>query len=103
MKKSKAIEALRVAQEVAAIRAALTKRGYRIRKRPKQAVWTIYITEDNFYQLTYQPAPLSSWGLYPQNNSHDSQGVCDRSRHTLENIIQRAITKQSTSIARRVS
>ncbi|MBD0304829.1 MAG: hypothetical protein ICV85_22520 [Tolypothrix sp. T3-bin4] len=95
MRKSKATEALRVAQEVAVIRAALTKRGYRLRKRPKQAIWVIYLTEDRFYNLTYQPAPISSWVLHPQNS--------DGERCTLENIIQRAITKQSTGITGRVS
>jgi hypothetical protein len=41
MRKSKASEALCVAQQVAAIRAALHKHGYQIRKRPKQAVWNV--------------------------------------------------------------
>lgn len=41
MKKSKATEALRVASEIAAIRAALKKRGYRIHKQPKQAIWKV--------------------------------------------------------------
>jgi hypothetical protein len=120
MRKSKATEALRVAQEVAAIRIALKKRGYPIRKRPKQAAWSIYVTQDNVYILTYQPAPISSWVLYPANNATNSQGVCDglpnevaaitasretsdTERHKLENIIQRALIKQSTTLARRVS
>ncbi len=42
MKKSKATEAFRVASEIAAIRAALKKRGYRIHKRPKQAAWKVF-------------------------------------------------------------
>jgi hypothetical protein len=41
MRKPKASEALRVAQQIAAIRAVLHKHGYQIRKRPKQAAWTI--------------------------------------------------------------
>jgi hypothetical protein len=41
MKKSKATEALRVATDIAAIKAALHKRGYRLRKQPKQPVWKI--------------------------------------------------------------
>jgi hypothetical protein len=41
MRKPKASEAHRVAQQIAAIRAALHKHGYQIRKRPKQAAWTI--------------------------------------------------------------
>lgn len=36
MKKSKATEALRVASEIAAIRAALKKRGYRIQRALKK-------------------------------------------------------------------
>ena len=42
MKKSKATEALRVVSEIAAIRAALKKRGYRIQKQPKQAAWKVF-------------------------------------------------------------
>jgi hypothetical protein len=95
MRKSKATEALRVAEDVAVIRAALKKRGYQIRKRPKQAAWSIYVTDDNFYLLTYQPAPISSWVLHPQTN--------DTNRHSLETIIQRALIKQSANIIRRVS
>jgi hypothetical protein len=41
MRKSKATEALRVATDIAAIRAALHKRGYTIRKQPKHAAWTV--------------------------------------------------------------
>jgi len=95
MRKSKVSEALRVAQDVAAIRAALHQRGYRLRKRPKQAVWTVYLTNDSFYDLIYQPAPSSSWVLHPQNNNSD--------RHSLETIIQRALIKLSAGIAGRVS
>lgn len=104
MRKSKAtvregdtrrVIALRVAQEVAAIRAALKKRGYSLRKRPKQPVWTVYITPDHCYQLTYQPAPISSWVLYPQSS--------DRSRQTLLKIIQGALTRQPAGVAGKVS
>jgi hypothetical protein len=41
MRKSKASEARCLAQQVAAIRTELKKRGYQICKRPKQAAWTI--------------------------------------------------------------
>jgi hypothetical protein len=41
MKKSKATEAQRVATDIAAIKAALHKRGYRLRKQPKQPVWKV--------------------------------------------------------------
>jgi hypothetical protein len=95
MRKSKVSEALRVAQDVAAIRAALHQRGYRLRKRPKQAVWTVYLTDDSFYDLIYQPAPSSSWVLHPQNNNS--------ARHSIETIIQRALIKPSAGIAGRVS
>ena len=95
MRKSKVSEALRVTQDVAAIRAALHQRGYRLRKRPKRAVWIVYITDDSFYDLIYQPAPISSWVLHPQNNNSD--------RFRLETLIQRVLNKLSTGIARRVS
>jgi hypothetical protein len=95
MRKSKAIEAVRVAQEITAIRVALHQHGYRLRKRPKQPVWTVYVTDDNFYQMTYQPAPISSWVLYPQNN--------DASHNTIMNIIQGALTLRPAGIAGRVS
>ena len=95
MKKSKATEALRVATDIAAIRAALHQRGYRFRKQPKLAVWKVIITPDHFYKLTYQPAPISAWVLHPQNN--------DTRRHAIENIIQSAIKKQPADIIRRAS
>jgi hypothetical protein len=89
MKKSKATEALRVATDIAAIKAALKKRGYRLRKQPKQPVWKVIITPEIFYTLTYQPAPISAWVLYPQDN--------DRDRQTLETIIQSTLKKQPTN------
>ncbi len=95
MKKSKATQALRVATEVAAIRAALHKHGYRMRKQPKQPVWKVLITPDYFYQLSYQPAPVSAWVLHPQNN--------DTRRQAIETIIQNAIKKQPTASIRRAS
>ncbi len=95
MRKSKAIEAVRVAQEIAAIRVVLHQHGYRLRKRPKQPVWTVYVTDDNLYQMTYQPAPISSWVLYPESN--------DASRNTIMNIIQGALTLRPAGIAGRVS
>ncbi len=62
MNTSKATEALSVAQEITAIRAALIKRGYRIRKRPKQAAWSVYATNDQFlraYLPTHSHTRLS--------------------------------------------
>jgi lambda repressor-like predicted transcriptional regulator len=93
MKKSKATEALRVAKDIAAIKAALHKRGYRLRKQPKQPVWKVIITPDYFYTLTYQPTPISAWVLHPQNNHTRYQ--------TIEAIIQNAIKKQPENLNRR--
>jgi hypothetical protein len=93
MKKSKATEALRVATDIAAIKAALHKRGYRLRKQPKQSVWKVIITPDHFYKLTYQPAPISTWVLHPQNNDTRCQAI--------ETIIQHALKKQPPSSIRR--
>ena len=93
MKKSKATEALRVASDVAAIRAALHQRGYQLRKQPKQPVWKVILTPDHFYKLSYQPAPISAWVLHPQNN--------DTRHQALETIIQRAIKNQPTNLMRR--
>jgi hypothetical protein len=95
MKKSKATEALRVASDVAAIRAALHQRGYRLRKQPKQPVWKVIITPEHFYTLTYQPAPISAWVLHPQDN--------DIRRQAIEAIIQNAIKKQPVNLIRRAS
>jgi hypothetical protein len=92
MKKSKATEAQRVAKDIAAIKAALYKRGYRLRKQPKQPVWKVIISPDRFYKLTYQPAPISAWVLHPQNNDTRSQAV--------EAIIQNAIKKQPVNLIR---
>jgi hypothetical protein len=93
MKKSKATEALRVASDVAAIKAALHQRGYRLRKQPKQPVWKVIITPEYFYKLTYQPAPISAWVLHPQDN--------DTRRNAIESIIQRAIEQQPAYNIRR--
>jgi hypothetical protein len=95
MKKSKATEAVRVATDIAAIKAALHQRGYRLRKRPKQPVWKVIITPDHFYTLTYQPTPISTWVLHPQDN--------DIRRQTLETIIQQALKKQPANLIRAAS
>ncbi|HEY9605683.1 MAG TPA: hypothetical protein V6C85_29025 [Allocoleopsis sp.] len=95
MKKSKATEALRVATDIAAIKAALHQRGYRLRKLPKQPVWKVIISPDRFYKLTYQPDPISAWVLHPQDN--------DIRRNTLETIIQSVIKKQPVNQIRRAS
>ncbi len=88
MRKSKASEARYVAQEVAAIRAALKKSGYRTRKCPKQPVWLIFVNAECCYLLTYQPAPISGWVLHPQGK--------DSARHTIETIIQHATTRSAS-------
>jgi hypothetical protein len=85
----------RIPQDIDAIRTALKRRGYRVRKQPKQAAWTIYVTDDKFYLLTFQPAPISDWVLHPQDN--------DASRDTLSTIIQRALTQQPAKTTRRKS
>ena len=107
MKQSKATEALRVAQDVAAIKSALQKQGYTIRKQPKQAAWKILPPlgkrktqnqtasdhTEKCYLLTYQPAPISSWILHPQSDNRDCQNIL--------NIIQKTLAKQPTDIDRR--
>jgi hypothetical protein len=85
----------RIAQDIEVIRAVLKRRGYRIRKQPKQAAWAIYVTDDKFYLLTFQPAPISAWVLHPQDN--------DSTRATLSNLIQRALAKQPAGNTRRNS
>jgi hypothetical protein len=95
MKKSKATEALRVATDIAAIKAALHKRGYRLRKQPKQPVWKVIITSARFYMLTYQPAPISAWVLHPQDNDIRSQAI--------KAIIQNVIKKQLVNLIRTAS
>jgi hypothetical protein len=76
----------RIAQEIEVIRAALKRQGYRIRKQPKQADWAVYVTDEKFYLLIYQLAPISALVLHPQDN--------DASSDTLSNLIQRVLTKQ---------
>ena len=95
MRKSKATEALRVATDIAAIRTALKKRGYKLQKQPKQAVWSICVTPNVCYKLTYQPAPISAWVLHPQSDEPNRQSLLD--------IIQNTLAKQPADIARRVS
>ncbi len=95
MRKSKATEAKRVATDIAAIRAALKKRGYTVRKQPKQAAWSVSVSPNESYLLTYQPAPISAWVLHPQSD--------EPNRQRLLTIIQKALAKQPTSITQKVS
>jgi hypothetical protein len=85
----------RIAEEIAVIRTALKRRGYRIRKQAKQAAWAVYVTDDKFYLLTYQPAAISTWVLHPQDN--------DASGDTLSTIIQRALTQKPAKTTRKKS
>lgn len=96
--------ALRVAQEITVIRTTLYQHGYRIRKRHKQPVWKIFTPLNpsiareearSFYLLTYQPAPISSWVLYPTNN--------DAAYLKIVGIIQRALPQHSVAITTQVS
>lgn len=102
MKTSRATEALRVAQEIAAIRAALQQRAFCIRKQPKQPTWRITPPSslncrgetgpDLCYLLTYQPSPVSSWVLHPQKD--------DALRESILAIVQHALQQQSIGIVR---
>jgi hypothetical protein len=85
----------RIAEEITIIRTALKRRGYRVRKQPKQSAWAVYVTDDKFYLLTFQPAPISAWVLHPQDN--------DASRDSLSTIIQRALTQKPAKTTRRKS
>lgn len=95
MRKSKATEALRVATDITAIRAAIKKRGYTIRKQPKQAAWTVSVTPNESYLLTYQPAAISAWILHPQSD--------EPNRQTLLTLIQNTLAKQPTATTKKVS
>ncbi|NEQ23703.1 MAG: hypothetical protein F6K28_32085, partial [Microcoleus sp. SIO2G3] len=82
--------ALRVAKDIAALKAALHKRGYRLRKQPKQLIWKVLIAPDHFYKLSYQPAPISAWVLHPQNDDTRYQAI--------KAIIQHALKKTANLI-----
>lgn len=77
----------RITEEIDAIKDVLKRRGYRIRKQPLQAAWAVYLTNEKFYLLTYQPAPIRALVLHPQDD--------DIRYHTLSHIIQRTVTKKS--------
>ncbi|HEY9650220.1 MAG TPA: hypothetical protein V6C95_06130 [Coleofasciculaceae cyanobacterium] len=100
MRKSKASEALRVATDIVAIKTALKKHGYTIRKQPRQATWAITPLSPSLtrgetggcYKLTYQPAPISAWVLHPQNDNPN--------RQTLLNIIHSTLVLQPINTPR---
>jgi hypothetical protein len=130
MKKSKATEAQRVAKDIAAIKAALHKHGYRLRKQPKQPVWKVITPPSSPRTKASLDAPPLARGAGGVTSSARGTGRArkeageyylltyqpdpisawvlhpqnnDRDRHTLETIIQSAIKKQSASLIRRAS
>jgi hypothetical protein len=66
----------KVIAEIKLIRAALAEEAlakpgqiaYQMQKLPRQAVWVIHQSNDKSYRLTYQPAPLNAWSLYPPDS-----------------------------------
>ena len=130
MKKSKATEALRVATDIAAIKAALHKRGYRLRKQPKQPVWKVIIPLNSPRTKASLDAPPLSTGAGGVASEARGSGRAskeagqyylltyqpdpisawvlhpqnnDTQRHTLETIIQSAIKKQPANPIRTAS
>ena len=128
MKRSKATEALRVATDIAAIKAALHKRGYRLRKQPKQPVWKVITPQSpptTKASLDAPPLPRGAGGgissargtgrasqeageyyLLTYQPAPISAWVLhpkdnDTRRHALENIVQSAINKQPANSKRR--
>ena len=128
MKKSKATEALRVATDIAAIKAALHKRGYRLRKQPKQPVWKLITplsSPRTNASVDAPPLPRGAGGgissargtgrasqeageyyLLTYQPAPISAWVLhpannDRDRHAIEAIIQHALKKQPANLTRR--
>jgi hypothetical protein len=130
MKKSKATEALRVASDIAAIKAALYKRGYRLRKQPKQPVWKVITPLSPPTTKASVDAPPLARGAGGVISSARGTGRAsqeageyylltyqpapisawvlhpqnnDTRRQAIEAIIQDAIKKQPANLIRRVS
>jgi hypothetical protein len=130
MKQSRATEGLRVATDIAAIKAALHKRGYRLRKQPKQPVWKVIIPLNSPRTKASLDAPPLSTGAGGVTSSARGTGRVskeaaeyylltyqpdpisawvlhpqnnDTQRHTLETIIQSAIKKQLANPIRTAS
>jgi hypothetical protein len=128
MKKSKATEALRVATDIAAIKAALHKRGYRLRKQPKQPVWKVITPQSPPTTKASLDAPPLLRGAGGVISSARGTGRAsqeageyylltyqpvpisawvihpannDRDRHAIETIIQSALKKQPVNLTRR--
>ena len=127
MKKSKATEALRVATDIAAIKAALHKRGYRLRKQPKQPVWKIITPQSpptTKASVDALPLPREAGGVTSSARGtgrasnqageyylltyqpapisawvlHPQNNECDR--QTIETIIESALKKQPANLTR---
>jgi hypothetical protein len=130
MKKSKATEALRVATDIAAIKAALHKRGYRLRKQPKQPVWKVITPQSRpttKASVDAPPLPREAGGgissargtgrasneageyyLLTYQPAPISAWVLhpqnnDRDRQTIETIIQNTLKKQPANLIRTAS
>jgi hypothetical protein len=127
MKKSKATEALRVATDIAAIKAALHKRGYRLRKQPKQPAWKVITplsSPTTKASVDAPPNPRGAGGVIPSARGtgrareeageyylltyqpapisawvlHPQNNECDR--HAIETIIESALKKQPVNLTR---
>ena len=60
----------RIMADIKRIRAALAEPGqgsYRLQKLPRQAVWLVHCRNSKTYRLTFQPAPINDWTLYPSD------------------------------------
>jgi hypothetical protein len=80
----------RIVEEIKQIRMALAQGGSRLQKQPKQAAWVIHLSSGKSYRLTYQPAPINAWSLYP----------IDREASHLLSVIEQALHSQSTTSQR---
>lgn len=56
-----------IVADIKLIRDALAEQGDRLVKQPRQALWVVHRRNGKSYRLTYQPAPLSAWMLYPSD------------------------------------
>ncbi|HEY9635987.1 MAG TPA: hypothetical protein V6D14_21445 [Coleofasciculaceae cyanobacterium] len=127
MKKSKATEALGVAKDIAAIKAALHKRGYRLRKQPKQPVWKVITPQSpptTKASVDALPLPREAGGVISSargtGRARQEAGEYylltyqpapisawvlhpqnnDRDRQTIETIIESALKKQPANLTR---
>lgn len=70
-------EGHRVAAEIQRIQSALQQVGFRTRKQPKQPIWAITAPEAQSYRLSFQPAPIRGWVLYPVDESSVRQQITE--------------------------